>query len=274
MGTYYATLDLAKDEVKATGTQYDTMLLRYIHEVSRRVDLIMGNPRVEWFGPWYDTRQIEVNGARVNSSLDIFNLPWDLLELETVLLHTTDITATTQVYPPYPTPYYALQRTSAGVGWYYPYSSRPPTFVTVTGVFGYHHDYSRAWETVTTMTASINASVTSVAVVDGTTLQPGALIRLGDEYMIVTAISTNTLTVKRGANGTTAAAHDGTVTPVDVELYHIEDNIQRIVYRQAALLYARRGAFEEAKIDGIGITSYPQDMLVELATVLTEYQCR
>lgn len=278
MGAYYATLDLARSEVgNATVTQSaseSVKLLRHIYEVSRRVDSTMGNSRVEWFAPWYDTRKVPVNGARVNSTLDVFNLPWNLLELETVLLHTTDITGTTQVYPAYPSPYWGLQRTGIGQGWYSPASNRPPTYVTVTGVFGWHSDYSRAWETVTTMSASINASVTTFDVVDGTTLQPGALIRLEDEYMVVTAIATNTLTVKRGANGTTAAAHDGTGTPLDVDLYHVEDAIQRVVYRQAAMLYARRGAFQQAEIDGLGATSYPQDLLQELRAVLTEYQCR
>lgn len=62
---------------------------------------------------------------------------------------------------------------------------------------------------VTTLNGAINASVTSVTVNDGSVFPSEGDFRVlvGTEAMLVTARSTNTLTVERGVDGTTAASH-------------------------------------------------------------------
>ena len=54
--------------------------------------------------------------------------------------------------------------------------------------------------------AGYNDSVTSIVVDDGTKFKPGDVLEIGIEYVWVSAVSTNTLTITRGAGGTTAAA--------------------------------------------------------------------
>ena len=54
----------------------------------------------------------------------------------------------------------------------------------------------------------INSSVTSVSVANASGLSVGGTIVAGTEHMTITAISSNTLTVIRGADGTTAATHN------------------------------------------------------------------
>lgn len=58
-----------------------------------------------------------------------------------------------------------------------------------------------------TLSGTINSSTTSVTVADGTQFLQYAVIRIDNEEMKITGISSNTLTVGRGFNGTTAASH-------------------------------------------------------------------
>ena len=67
---------------------------------------------------------------------------------------------------------------------------------------------------VTTLSAGINDSVTSVTVTDGSVFPSEGDFRIivNEEIMIVTARSTNTLTVVRGAESTTAASQSSGAT--------------------------------------------------------------
>lgn len=58
-----------------------------------------------------------------------------------------------------------------------------------------------------TLSGTINSSTTSVSVADGTQFLQYAVIRIDNEEMKITGISSNTLTVTRAFNGTTAASH-------------------------------------------------------------------
>ena len=57
-----------------------------------------------------------------------------------------------------------------------------------------------------------STSATSVVVDDGTDFEVGQNIKVDTEEMTITAISTHTLTVVRGVNGTTAATHSDNVS--------------------------------------------------------------
>lgn len=61
---------------------------------------------------------------------------------------------------------------------------------------------------VTQLAEALDTSETGVDVDDGTAVEVGDVIVVDREQMLVTAISTNTWTVTRGYNGTTAATHD------------------------------------------------------------------
>ena len=69
----------------------------------------------------------------------------------------------------------------------------------------------------TDSTADLNGAIsstsaTSVVVDDGTDFEVGQNIKVDSEEMTITAISTHTLTVVRGVNGTTAATHSDNVS--------------------------------------------------------------
>jgi hypothetical protein len=102
------------------------------------------------------------------------------------------------------------------------YSTTPENAISITGAWGYHDDWGNAWinslDDVEDV-AGINASVTTVTVlnvdganvdVDSPRFSAGMLIKIGTEWMEVIAATnstTDTLTVKRGARGSTAAVH-------------------------------------------------------------------
>lgn len=60
----------------------------------------------------------------------------------------------------------------------------------------------------TTATGAVLADATTVTVADGSIFEPKHVIKVGEELLLVTAVDGNSLTVKRGYAGTTAAAID------------------------------------------------------------------
>jgi CSLREA domain-containing protein/uncharacterized repeat protein (TIGR01451 family) len=63
--------------------------------------------------------------------------------------------------------------------------------------------------TITLLSGTVDASTTAIIVADASMIPPavGFTIQIGSEQMVVNSKSGNTLTVTRGANGTTAASH-------------------------------------------------------------------
>jgi hypothetical protein len=59
----------------------------------------------------------------------------------------------------------------------------------------------------TTLAAALNDSATSVDVADATGIATNDFIQIDDEFIKVTGVSSNTLSLTRGIGGTTAAAH-------------------------------------------------------------------
>lgn len=84
-------------------------------------------------------------------------------------------------------------------------------------------DNAATQDTGTDIDGAIDASVTSVTVDDGSIFVVNDHIQLEDEILLITAISSNTLTVRRAQFGTTAASHsdntdiDRPMTDVDFD---------------------------------------------------------
>jgi hypothetical protein len=80
----------------------------------------------------------------------------------------------------------------------------------------------------TPFTGTVTSGATTIPVPDGTLWDVGAIGEFQDngEQFYTRSVSGNNLTVFRGYNGTTAAAHDGSVTPI-------------VVYRDPTFTYKR-----------------------------------
>ena len=88
---------------------------------------------------------------------------------------------------------------------------------------------------------SLAATGATVTVDDGTQFHVGQTILIDDEQMLVTAISTNNLTVTRGLNGTTASAHDDNS---DVLILRWPPAVERAALIQSARIWTRAADFE------------------------------
>ena len=218
----YATLDqLKKALTDITSTSYDVVLVDVLSRASRMIDALTDRE----FYPTLATRYLDSQGT------DRLWLPWPLLSITTLQI-SSDHGSTYGYTPVENTDFFS----SDGIRWgETPYqhlvmavnSSSYDVFyagqraVKITGIWGWRRNYSRAWvasgDTVNNVT-SISAAGTSLTVndadgADGRGLtprfSPGNLIKIESEYLAVTAVNTTTniLTVVRGQNGTTAAAH-------------------------------------------------------------------
>jgi len=277
----YCTLAEAKREHKATSTADDNILLANVRQATARVNQFMlARTQYPYFGPMVEARQILMEATRINSYLNTLRLDRPLLSLTAAVAHETTVTDVTEGFPQGETPYHLVRITSSGLRWWSYASGCDPVYATITGIWGHHSDYASAWMDVDALAAGINASVTTITVADvdgadqyGLTprISVGSLLKIGDEFLEVSATDTtaNTATVRRGANGSTAAVHSLGDT---VYTFQVEEPIRRVVARQAGMMYARRGAYEASVLDGIGQTNYPQDLLNELARVVQGYQ--
>jgi hypothetical protein len=281
--TAYCTLADAKRELKASGTVDDDRLFRHVLQISRRIDSIMSpHHRRPYFAPYTEARDFRVNKNNINSYRNTFYLgdgEW-LFEHSAITLDGTSVYSSASQYPALDRVYREFQLNSYASTWYdRTQEDTNPALVRVTGVWGYHGDYDNAWWSVDSLAAGITAAATSLSVsdIDGDDfdgfsprISRGNLLLIGTEVLEVTDTNTttNVATVRRGQNGTTAAAHS---LADAVKTWQVDEPIRRVTARQAALMYAREGAFQIESIDGVGEVSYPQDLLTEVKMTLSEY---
>merc|ERR1712225_155611 len=98
---------------------------------------------------------------------------------------------------------------------------------TLTKISNSRYNLSQVRDSGTTTSVNLDASATTLAVADGTKFTAGDVIQVEDELMLVTATSSNDLTVTRGHAGTTAAAHDGSTTALDIDLVDQTQTVDR-----------------------------------------------
>lgn len=275
-----AQLELATEVVNTTNTPSvdDRRLLSKIRAVSRRVDSMFPQPPQHWpfFAPTYGTRLERITPFKTNRRDGTLALGAYLLEL------TSDATigSTSVTVEGYPDPNYApfkrLRKTDCCLTWY-DYCVEccdPPYHVSIPGLWGFHSDYAHAWTAVDALAAAItttSATTFTVADADGVDaygvaprFSIGNLVRIDDEFMEVTGVNTttNTITVLRGVNGSTAATHSISAA---VATYQVEPAVKTAVARQAAFQYERRGAFVSVEVQGMGTEiRYPNDFLAEV----------
>lgn len=275
--TNYCTLAQAKVELKSDSTVQDAQVRDYMTIVSQRIDAEMGKPRRPFFAPYTEQRRFRIETSRINSYDNTFLLREPILSVSAVVKDTTTLTSQASLFY-WGNEVATMLQLTQGYTWYP--EEDPPNEILVTGVWGWHEDYTNAFDKVDDLAANITASATTLTVADadGTDLNgftprfsPGNLIQIGSELMDVTAVNTttNTLTVRRGVNGTTAAAH---TLGDDVKVYQVDPRIRRIAARQTAQMIARQGAFQVETLDGVGVITYSQDLLPELRAVLTRFQ--
>lgn len=210
----YATLAQLRTFLESGGVTMsvddDAKLISYLMMGSRLMDQIYKRR----FYPLVETRTYDYQNSTALTFDD------DLLEVTTLAVEGTTITASEYLlYPLNKTPKGWLEMKDDSTE-DLSYSDRAQGAITVLGMWGYHDDWASAWADSQDEVKDnpLTAAATSLTVNDAdggdeNGLTPrfavGDLLKIEDEYLAVTAVNTTTqvLTVKRGVNGTTAAAH-------------------------------------------------------------------
>jgi hypothetical protein len=226
-------LGLAADD-----TDDDTRLLHALQSASSQIERLTNRH----FCPRLATIEHDMNPSQVTELL----LVDDLLELTTLTngdgssINSDDILTIPDVDGAI-----AVIRLTGGTA--FCWDLTPLRAVSVTGIWGWHDRWSQAWrdsaDTVQDNPLSSSATSLTVNDADGADaeneaprFQVGQLLRIESEYLRVLAVNTttNVLTVQRGVNGTTAAAHTQTTT---IEVYQPPQDVQTLTLRWAAWLY-------------------------------------
>jgi hypothetical protein len=136
--------------------------------------------------------------------------------------------------------------------------------VAVNAFWGMHRDYAtRAWSTGGTINdADFTAIKTTLAVQtgEGSGFAVDTLIKVEDEIMRITSVSTDDLTVFRGENGSTAATHDDKTT---IYIWNVQHDIRTAAIQIATNFYQRRrgeNVSGVATITAAGVVISPRDV--------------
>lgn len=288
------TLARVKAELKASGTVTadDAVLTGYINRVTQRVRELSWN-----FEPVYDTEYFSATPQRVavwDGTLELKNRKGQRLLLAggsdtpTVTSDAQSLVWNTDVLPDPRglTPIRALRLNDASNALnqtWYPTGRTFIETVVIAGFWGYRENYATdGWpdslQTVQDNPLSASATtvtVTNVGAADSLFRTPvfsaGNLIRIESELLQVYATSTvaNTLSVRRGANGTTAAQHAKNTA---ISIWEPEPDIVDECTRQVCLWYARRGSFEQVTVAGVATAVYPRDLQAGLYAALQGYE--
>jgi hypothetical protein len=134
------------------------------------------------------------------------------------------------------------QSTRPALYLYYPGGWVYPTLfsqVTITALWGWYTHSTAAFRTVAASITLATTTETSLTLADASSIGTGDLLRCQDELMLVTAkggAGDNTLTLERGANGSTAATH----TAVALQCFVPDPRIRHIATEMVTWFYKNR----------------------------------
>lgn len=245
MAHTYASVTEFKKFLSEGGTEYgtnsDADLLTLLEGVSRTVDDALDRSSFgSGFGPRIGTNVYDGTGS---GCLDLRD---DLISYTSGTVaaqtggSTTAIADSTDFYLDngagrYVAPYRRLRLhylTSVSVG-------SGMRIWSIVGKWGYQDEQV----TATTAAEAMDTSETGYDVTDGTAFAIGQTLLADSEQMYITGISSNTLTVVRAANGTTAASHSSGIT---LTTYRYP----REVVTATLLVAQRRWRMREAGVTG------------------------
>jgi hypothetical protein len=263
----YVTFDDLREYLTQDTSHGDADLVKVIAEIaSRQFDRWC---RGRWFYPKSATRYYDHPDDAAWLKLDE-----DLLEVTTFTTKNTDTTISSSDYflkcgALYgQTPYDRIVLKTSGTTTQLSYTGTAQQANAVTGIWGYHEDWSNAWEDSQDEVENdpLTATGTSITVndADGADqygFQPRfkefQLLKIGSEYVYVTGVNAtgNTLTVVRGCNGTTAAAH---VQDTTISIYRPMPDIVQATKEIAKYLYLHKDSS-----DG-DVTMFPEAGAVQV----------
>lgn len=195
------------------------------------------------FVPYYEAKVLYLNDLYRNRMLygSLLTLPEPVLEVDSITWVNTAVTSTyyrlLNGYQSQRTPYTKILFDPTGI------TTGNGDFsdaITITGWWGHHSNYVQAYTNMETVTVA-NGTVTTITVADAALYDTYDYIRLEDELLWITSRNeaTEVLTVERGVNGTTAAAHAAQT----IRRYNVQPAVQHALTRFVAWAYDNRSNF-------------------------------
>ncbi len=213
----------------------DAFIEDTIERASRRLEALMGS---RLFYPRVETRHYDIPRDRTIWFDD------DLLEIITFTNGDDTTIASTEyiLKPANAYPKYCLEmRAISTVTFEMDSNSSDQQVIDVLAFWGFHEWYgTRAWKTGSTLNegAGLNTTDLTFTVTSGTPFAENQVIKIDNEIMIVSAKSTNDITViSRGDNGSTAATHDNGDT---VYIWQYPEEITALALEIAKIMYKSR----------------------------------
>lgn len=253
--THYITFTQAKQRLK-TSSDDSGLALRIrdlIGEASRFLDSETGR-RFDWYYDTgvYDSIRAErggvVDGTRFWVRRDL--IQFDVVKRDSVTIDNAELV----LYPRWgdAPAYDAIEHLDEKFTWLAYIDGSPRNALTVNGIWG----YGGRWEQ-SAITATVDDSALTITTSGtGHGLEQESIIRLGDEFLRVTADSeTTTVAVERGYNGSTASAH----TDATIEIFQADDRVKRVVGRMVSWFSALQ-ANPMYGTQTVGDISFPVDL--------------
>ena len=254
MTNAYVSLDTLKSPgvLNITGTEDDDRLRTLAENVSRIIDrycnrgfyVLNATRKFDGGGSLTllvpDLISVDNNGFKTDDNKDrTFETTWASSDY-LLLPSNADPTTTGN---PQSRPYARIEAdTDAGTKSAFPAGRET---VQITGQWGWWRHLKRASETAN---AIADATTTSVVVSSRADVEAGRTILIDSEQMYVKSYSSNTLTVVRGVNGTTATSHSAGAA---IDIYEYPGPIVEGAIIQTARLWRRKdSAFS-------GVTGFP-----------------
>lgn len=216
-----------------------TRIKRILRSASRLIESRTGDRH---FYPVVDTRTLDWQ-----SDYEL-RLDQDLISV-TTLTNGDGNTISASSYKLYPPeePWKRRIHMVSGSSDKFTYDYEPHQAISVEGVWGYWDVSEDPGETIQDG-GGINASVTSLTVVDGDNFDVGQMLKIEDEAVFVEDrnTTTNILTIQRAKLGTTAASH---ANGIGISIYRAPEDIEIATSIVAARLFKR---WESVWADVIG----------------------
>lgn len=286
----YVTVNLLKNAsvLDITGTGDDVRLRLAAENVSRQVDRYVNRH----FFALSATRKFDGDGSDRLLIPDLISIDSSGLKTDDNLDRTFETTWATTDYFLYPSnadptgghdqcrPYArVLVDVASGSKSAFPVGRQS---VQLAGQWGYWRRFKRATEVVN---EALDATETGVDVDARTDVEVGHTILVDSEQMYLRSYATNTLTVVRGVNGTTAATHS---TGATIDIYEYPGPIVEATIIQVARLWKRKDSafaattgFPEtgqasllSNISGLRVLDYPADSVSEFPVAVVLFESR
>lgn len=238
----YATLQEFKDFVRSRGgsvqtdTTDDAVVELLLKSASRYIESATGRN----FTPLVETRYYDVpSGDEIDPRM--LKVDGDLLEVITLTNGDGTVVSSTEysLRPKNTTPHFGIRLVdNSTYVWASDGAGDTHDVISVLGFWGYHNHYSSlAWYPGGTSSEAMDASETGLDVVSNANFVVGDLIKYDNELGYVSAVPTNSLTITRGENGSTATTH---LTGISVYIWRVMEEAKNACLEMAFLMYKRR----------------------------------